>query len=59
MVPNGAVVRNVAVGEEVSATANPRVRAWGGATVETADIKALLPWLDWALASVQAEMAGA
>jgi hypothetical protein len=27
--------------------------------VETADIKALLPWLDWALASVQAEMAGA
>ena len=37
--------------------APPGLRIWGGATVETADIVALRPWLDWAFASVEAEFA--
>lgn len=35
------------------------LRIWGGATVETKDIDALIPWLDWAWGEVKASAAKA
>lgn len=46
---------NVALDAGAYRDAPPGLRIWGGATIETSDIAALLPWIDYAIDTVAAE----
>lgn len=49
-----ALLDDRAVAHDIAAhrDTGPGLRIWGGATVETTDLQALFPWLDWAFDQV-------
>jgi phosphoserine aminotransferase len=54
----GALLEAEKVAYDIGAyrTAPPGLRIWCGATVDTADIEALTPWLDWAYAQAKTKV---
>ena len=53
-----AVIEKEGAGYDLASyrDAPPGIRIWCGATVETADVEALLPWLDWAFGEAKAAL---
>jgi len=54
-----ALLENEGVAYDIAGhrDAPPGLRLWAGATVDPDNIRALLPWLDWAFAAIAAEYA--